>query len=205
MATKINRIVVVLAAGLLVSCASTKFTGTWKNEDYTAGPIRSIMVVGVAQNDVNRKIFESTVAQDFEANGVRAVQSANALDGQEITKESVIEAAKKQNLQMVLVTRLLGVEQENVYYPPTMYAVPDPYYYRWDTYYPRMYDYVDAPGYMQTYRYVNLETTIYDVADRQLVWSASSETFDPQNVNEVVQELADKLMKRLKKDSLLES
>jgi hypothetical protein len=193
----------ILMTLLMVSCASTKFTGTWVDENYSGGPIKSIMVVGVAENPRNRKIFEAAMAKQFEQNGVNAVPSEVALGGQEINKDNLIEAATKENVEAVLVTRVVGVDKEQVYYPPTVYTVPDPYYYRWDTYYPRMYDYVDSPGYMATYEYVNLETNVYDLTERKLIWSAASETFDPTNVNKVVEELAKKLVRRMQGDKIL--
>lgn len=203
--TLIVKSLYMLPVLLLASCASTKFTGTWVDPAYKGDPIKSIMIVGVAENQRNRNIFESTVSQEFEKIGVKAVPSAQVLGKEKVEKDTVIAGAEKSNVDWVLVTRLKSVDEEQVYYPPTTYAVPDPYYYRWDTYYPRMYDYVDSPGYMATYKNVHLETNIYRLGDKKLIWSAASETFDPQDVNKVVKELADKIIRRLKQDKLLKS
>ena len=65
--------------------------------------------------------------------------------------------------------------------------------------------FVDSPGYMATYKNVHLENNVYQLEDKKLVWSAASETFDPQDVNKAVKELAEKIIRRLKEDKLLKS
>jgi hypothetical protein len=199
----IKLLTVTIVAIILSACATTKFTGVWTNENYKGGPIKSIMVVGVAKNERNRNIFETAVAKAFSEQGVRAVTSVKTLDGKKPSKENVIEAAKANQIQAVLVTRLVGVTEEQVYNPPTAYAAPYPYYYRWNSYYPHMYDYVGSPGYYTTYQNVHLETNIYDVTGKQLIWSAASETFNPEDVNDVVNELAEKFVEQLKSDKLI--
>jgi hypothetical protein len=201
--TVIPAIVGAIVLFFLTACATTQFTGVWLDENYHGGPIKSIMIVGVAENQRNRNIFESAMVKAFTAQGVRAIPSLETLGDKVISKETVVTAAKESDVQAVLITRLVGVNEEQVYYPPEVYTVPDPYYYRWDTYYPHMYEFVENPGYVQTYKYVNLETNIFDRDERQLIWSAASETFNPQDANKVVDDLAKLLIKELKRSKLI--
>jgi hypothetical protein len=193
------------ALGLLslIGCASTTVTGVWSDENYKQTPIQSIMVIGVSENARNRNIFESEMAAELEKNGVKAIVSAKVLGDQEINKENVAAAAEKSQVQNVLVTRLVGIKEEQVYHPPTSYGVPDPYYRRWDSYYPHMYDYAYSPGYAATYKNVVLETSVFDVKERNLVWSAASETFEPQNINEEVKKLAEILVRKMRESKLV--
>ncbi len=187
----------------LFGCASTTVTGVWSDENYKQTPIQSIMVIGVAENVRNRNIFESDMAAEFEKRGVKAIPSAKVLGDQEITKENVVQAAEKSQVQTVLVTRLVGTKQEQVYHPPTSYGVPDPYYRRWDSYYPHMYDYAYTPGYMATYTNVVLETSVFAVKERSLIWSAASETFEPQNINEEIKKLSEILVRKMRESKLV--
>ncbi|WP_455211821.1 hypothetical protein [Kaarinaea lacus] len=188
---------------LLVGCASTTVTGVWSDENYKQTPIQSVMVIGVAENARNRNIFESAMAAEFEKHGVKATPSAKVLGDQEITKENVVQAAEKTQVQAVLVTRLVGTKEEQVYHPPTTYGVPDPYYRRWDSYYPHMYDYAYSPGYMATYTNVVLETSVFAVKEQSLIWSAASETFEPQNINEEVKKLSEILVRKMRESKLV--
>ena len=195
-----------LTAVLLLAaygCASTTVTGVWRDENYKQTPIQSVMVIGVADNARNRNIFESEMAAEFERRGVKAVPSAKVLGEQEINKENVVAAAEKSQVQTVLVTRLVGTKEEQVYHPPTSYGVPDPYYRRWDSYYPHMYDYAYSPGYMATYKNVVLETSVFDVKERSLIWSAASETFEPQNINEEIKKLSEILVRKMRESKLI--
>jgi len=192
--------ILTIVAIAVTACATTKFTGVWTDEQYKGGPIKSIMIVGVSENQRNRNIFETAVAKAFTEQGVRAVKSIDTLGDKKPTEENVINAASASEVQAVLTTRLVGITEEQVYHPPTAYAAPYPYYYHWNTYYPHMYDY---SGYVSTYTNVNLETNIYDTAEKKLIWSAASETFNPQDVNDVVEELANKLVKELKSSKLI--
>jgi hypothetical protein len=187
----------------LFGCASTTVTGVWRDESYKQTPIKSIMVIGVAENTRNRNIFESAMVAEFEKRGVRAIPSAKLLKDQEINKKNVVEAAINSQMQAVLVTRLVGTKKEQVYHPPTSYGVPDPYYRRWDSYYPHMYDYAYAPGYMATYTNVVLETSVFAVKEQSLIWSAASETFEPQNINEEVKKLAEILVRKMRESKLV--
>lgn len=187
----------------LVSCASTTVTGVWSDENYKQTPVQSIMVIGVAENVRNRNIFENAMVAEFEKQGVKAIASAKVLGEEEINKENVVAAAEQSQVQAVLVTRLVGNKQEQVYHPPSGYAVPDPYYRRWDTYHPHMYDYAYTPGYMATYTNVLLETSVFDVKGRALIWSAATETFEPQNINKEVAKLAQILVKKMRTTKLI--
>ena len=187
----------------LFGCASTTITGVWSDENYKQIPIQSVMVIGVAENVRNRNIFESAMVTEFEKKGVKAIPSAKVLGEQEINKENVVAAAEKSQVQTVLVTRLVGTKEEQVYHPPTSYGVPDPYYRRWDSYYPHMYDYAYTPGYMATYKNVVLETSVFDVKERHLIWSAASETFEPQNINEEIKKLSEVLVRKMRDSKLV--
>ena len=183
-------------------CASTTITSVWSDEHYKQTPIQSILVIGVAENMHNRNIFESAVVAELEKNGVKAMASAKVLGDQEIKKDNILSAAEQTKMQVVLVTRLVGTKEEKIYRPPTYYGVSHSYYNSWGSYYPHMYDY--SPGYMETYINVLLETSIFDVKEQQLIWSAASETFAPTDVNKEIKKLAQVLVSKMKKSKIIQ-
>jgi predicted small secreted protein len=210
-------IVVLSALLLLTACATTRLTGVWHDKNYQGGPIKSIMVVGVARTELRRNIFESALVNAFEAQGVRAVPSRKIMGEEAISNDTVMAAAKKADVQAVLITRVMGTKKQKYYYPPVTYAMPGPYYYG-NTFYPYQYNnfhypynytypypypYIQNPGYVQTYKSVDLETNIYGSENHQLIWSAASQSFDPENVNDVVNDLAKLFIKELKHNKLI--
>ena len=105
---------------------------------------------------------------------------------------------------MILVTHLIGVEDKEVYHPPTTQAVPvRGYHDSFNSYYPRVYAYVHEPGYYTKHKNVNLETNLYETQTDKLVWSVTSETLDPESVNKIIESLSKVVIKSLQKNNLL--
>ena len=191
----------VIIAISLSACASTKLTAVWKDDTYTE-TLQKIMVVVVLDNPVNRKIVESALVQELKQNGVEAIASNMALGSKELSEKNVTEAAKENQVDGLMAVRLTGVDEEQVYHPPT-YSVPYPYYHSWGTYYPHMHDHVGMPGYTATYRYYNVETNVYAARSEKLIWSAASETVDPTDINKNAQEFSQKIVRSLKGSQLI--
>ena len=106
---------------------------------------------------------------------------------------------------MILVTHLIGVENKEVYHPPKTHAVPSRgYHNRFNSYYPRVYEYVHEPGYYTQHKNVNLETNLYETRTEKLIWSVTSETLDPGSVNSIIESLSNEVIKNLRKNNLLE-
>ena len=53
-------------------------------------------------------------------------------------------------------------------------------------------------------KYVSLESNLYDINTEKLIWLASSETVDPEPVNEIVESLCKEVMKSLRKNGLIQ-
>jgi len=66
-----------------------------------------------------------------------------------------------------------------------------------------MYDFSYSPGYMATYTSVLLETSLFAAKDKNLVWSASSKTFEPEDVNKEIKAFAKLIVSKLKEGKLV--
>ena len=114
---------------------------------------------------------------------------------------------KKTAIDGVLVTRLVDVKEEKAYYPPVREYYHGYYYggphYRYYNHFGTFYDTVYAPGYTRTYTRVLLETNLYDATTQELVWSMSSDTFDPSSANKLAQSVSKKVVSNLRKDNLI--
>ena len=189
----------------LASCSGTKLTSVWKDTNYE-GTIDKIMVVAVTENTRNRLIFEREFVEEFKKTGVEAVASVDATTQEEESSNNVIlNKAREQGIAMILVTHLIGVEDKEVYHPPKTRTVSHGgYHNRFNSYYPRVYEYVHEPGYYTKHKSVNLETNLYETRAEKLVWSVTSETLDPESVNTIIDSLSKEVIKNLRKNKLLE-
>ena len=165
----------VLVAMLVTACAVTQLNAVWKDPSYQARP-HKIMVIGVAKNPVNRRIFEDEFVGQLNAHGTEAIASYTVLPDRQRDDNAVI-AAKLAELgaDTVLITRMVSKKKVQFYVPGTAYY-PPPYYGTWPDYYGYGYQAMYTPGYMAEEEFAVIETNLYEARNDKLVWSASSET-----------------------------
>ncbi len=197
----------ILTLILFGGCGDTSVTGVWKKSDFVGQPFQSILVVGLTKDESNKNIWEDIMADQLKQNDVNATTSMKCFPGDnDITKSEILNYVKDKGMDAVLVTRLVDTKQEKGYYPPTgsfyggYYGGPrHGYYNNFGTYYDTVY----TPGYTTTYTTVILETNLYDAASQELVWSMSSDTFDPTSTNRLAQSVSKKVVQSLQKDNLI--
>lgn len=193
----------LLLATVLSACTTTKTTAEWRDDTYTGGAFDNILVIGVAKENSVRRMFESNVVSALKARNVTAIPSFSIMANDEkISKESVKAAIAGKKVSAVLVTHLVGVDEQEVYYPPTYTPTMGPgfgYY----GYYSRVYDYVYEPGYYQKYKVVKIETNLYNVSSEKLVWSMQSQTIDPDIEEQLVKDNIGAVIEGLARQGLI--
>ena len=201
-AHKLYGCLALVLALLLSSCAATKLTTTWKDEGYTGGPLKKVLVVGLTEKFQTRRMFEDIVTEEFKKNGVVAVPSADVimLDS-ELNKENIKSAAVNLGADAVFVTHLVGADESTVYRP----AKDRHYYMNFSDGYPAMYQNVYEPGYYAKYEYVALQSDIYHAETEKLIWSVSSDILVKETVvGELVADLIKRITKDLRKNMLIQ-
>jgi hypothetical protein len=165
----------ILIPLMFAACASTQLTSVWRDPSYQARP-EKIMVVGVARNPINRRLFEDEFVRQLKSRGTDAIASYTVIpDKQQDDQEAIANKVKELGADTVLITRLVSKKIVQVYVPGTAYY-PPPYYGRWPDYYGYGYRYMYTPGYIAEDQYAIIETNLYDAKSDKLIWAASSET-----------------------------
>lgn len=164
-----------VVALLLMSCATTQIKSVWKDPDYFGRP-QKIMVVAVAKEPINRRIFEDEFVLQLKARGTDAIASYTVLsDKNQDDQESIAKMVVKLGADSLLISRLVSKRSVRVYYPATV--THRPYYYgKWPEYYMMGYDTLNSPGYSTKYEYALMETNLYDAGNDNLLWAATTET-----------------------------
>ena len=187
----------------LVACSSTKLTGIYKDRDYAGGYLKSVMIVGVSDNLKKRRLFEDTFAEQFKKTGIEAFSGVVVIpEGKKLNKETIKGAAENLGAETVLVTHLVGIEEKEIYVPPS-YDYMSSHHDHLGTYYYSVHQYTQTPGYYIDHKYVRLESNLYETKTEKLIWSASSETLDPKSVNALIESLCKKVMESLKDNNLI--
>jgi len=165
----------ILIAMLVTACASTRLTSVWKDPSYQTRPAK-IMVVGVAKNPLNRRLFEDEFVHQLKSRGTDAIASYTVVsDEQQGDQDAIAKKVAELGADAVLITRTVSKKIVQVYVPGTAYY-PPPYYGRWPDYYGYGYRYMYTPGYIAEDEYAVIETNLYEAKSDKLIWAASSET-----------------------------
>lgn len=194
----------------LSSCANTKFTKQWVNEDFNQQPYDDILVLVVADKMGNRQDAENYIVEKLGEAGIDAMQSFDILPKTEtIDKESVGKAIDGLQLDAVIVMYATGITEEEYYVPARRFGVYAGYgyghthYNSFYSYYPHAFTYVYLPGYDNTHYVVALETSLFDLNTGDMIWSGQSNTFAPESVDDVIHNITVLTIRELKKKDII--
>ena len=101
----------------MAACSSTDMTSSWTNSDFK-GPIGKVYVVGIAKDEMNRRIFEDAFSNQFFSEGVSSEASYRDITfSKEINKEALAINMAERGCDAVVLTRLIGQRKETVTTP----------------------------------------------------------------------------------------
>ena len=191
----------LLVAGWLGACASAPtLQEASRDPQFNGAPFRRVLVVGVARNQGNRKVFEDTFAQTLKARGTDALASYPlAPEEGAIPRERLRQAVGQSGADAVLVTRILRVQRTVLVTPGR--SAPD--YMRDDFtgWYARTWD--SPPPPVEKYDVLTIQSTLWDARQEKAVWSGTSESTAKKDVAALTGELASVLIARMKSDRVL--
>ena len=191
------------------ACSNTKLTQTWSDPDFSAS-YNDIMIVGISESEQLRRAYETYFADHIRDRGIQSLASYKLIDhkseleiGQDkYSFRTIVESAiKGSDIDAVLITHLVSIEDEEIYRPSLDYQPAyGPVYYT-TVYYGNMHGYhgyvttyVQQPGYFTHEQTYILETNLYDVKTEELVWTTRSETFAPESMDDAIKELTGQII-----------
>lgn len=184
----------------IISCAGTKLTHKQINEEFKGKPVSNILVIGIADNDKNRRAFENKFVAQLKKAGINAISSANVIPmptDLKLEKEDILSVVKKYQNDAVIITHVKSLEEKEV---RTRDARSRTSFY---SYYGFVYGYANNSNYSGTNTSVLLETNLYDVKTEQLIWSGQSKTLKPESVNELLNDVIKVVIDDLQKNNLV--
>lgn len=203
--------ILVIAAGL-IGCGSAKLVNVWKNPEFTRTPLTSVLVVAMKKNPANRRIWEDTFAAELEKYGTAATPSYKLYPDAPPDTPQVMTAVKENNFDGVIVTMNLPNTFKTRYEPGYIGDIPgfglgdddwdgwDDWYGAYGFYYGTFYN----PGYIETETIVRDRTDVWSTKGKgELVWSGTSEVFNPSSSQQVGDEIADKIVPDLSKQDII--
>ncbi len=210
-------IALIVSALLLTGCSTSQIVGSWSEPGLAAGGFQNVLVIGVANDDMVKRIYEDTMVARLKQKGIQASPSYRIVKrGEKVERDVIINHLKRNNMDGVMVTKLIGKRTETVVTPAQTtvrtgghrgdyYGGRRGGYDRWYPHYAASYDVAHTPSTVQSYEVLTIESTLYKIQgdQEQPTWSAQSETAPSGNINSDVSELVDKLFEDMADQGIL--
>ena len=202
------RLLALAASTLLLgACADTQLMSTWTSPQYNGAPMTKTAVIVLAKDDNTRRFAEDQMIKQL-PKGTTAVAGHTLFEKPEQAKVDEVRARLIQDgFDSVLVSRLVSVDKTQNYVPPqtyTSYAAAQPAYGSFNGYYGQNYHSVyTTPGYTVENTTVVVETLLYKLPEGTLVWTATTQSLNPQSRPELAQNITSVIGDVLKKRHLL--
>jgi len=188
----------IVALSLLAGCATVELADSWKDPAFAGPAARKVLVVGMAQSETNRRLFEDSFSQVLKASGVTAVPGYTLIPtGAAPGPDQVRDAVAKAGADAVIVTRVERAETR---------VEVTPAYYQTGPYRAGVYGGYGAsatPAMVTQYNVFRLETTLWQAKTEKVVWGGTSKVIDPQDVSKATAELAEVLIAKMRADGVL--
>jgi len=194
---------VVFALSAMMSGKSTKLITSWKNPNAKTGHFKKVLVIGMSANPGRRSDFEDALSASLARPGVEIIPGNTILlrpDASPLNLNYVREQIRAFQIDAVVVSRLVSIKDSVTYIPPDV-AFPYPFYNSFYGYYGAVSPIVYTPGYLVEEKTVRIETNVYAIIppDGELVWTGTSDTFNPKNAQKVISNVVKLVTQELNK------
>ena len=160
----------------------------------TPAATNKTLVVAMVKDETSRRVIEDHLTKRI-GNGAVSSYTIMPSGNEDALKQKVTEG----NFTHVLLMRLADIEKETSYVPGTTTG----YYGGYGRYYGYGYGMYSTPGYYTTDKNYFVETTVYSVSPDKLLWTATTKTVNPGKIEKTVNEIADIVSEKMKKDGFL--
>jgi hypothetical protein len=200
-----QRLFIALLLGLsicLSGCSTTnRLVSEWSNPGYSPPPFRKILVGSSGGESAVRRNLEDEFVAQLQAAGFEAVPSYRYIpDEQNVNDDALKKAAKQAGADATILARAVGVEPKveyrpGYYYPYTSFGFFGPHFGAswYGLYGPSVYQ----------YNVYSSESTLYDVAKGEVVWTGTVRSYDPDNVNAAIKNYVQIVLKALEDKQIL--
>ncbi len=195
----------LLLGAVALSCAGApRMIGSWTDPTYQTAPVQKVLVIGLGENEARVRAFETAMADQMKKRGIQTVLGSSIIPvGAPFDTTGGRKYCRDNGIELVTITRLLGLSRETEYVPGTTYVEPVPTYHHLYPFYYSAYAVVSTPGYVRQYPVATVETNVYSTKDERLVWSGQSEAVDPTSALEAAEGFAAIFVKKMDTSGIL--
>lgn len=194
-------VALVLMGWLFMGCSATNpVINEWRNPSYSSANFKRILVSGPGFAISIQRNLEDEFAAQLRAAGIDGIPSYSRGAEEQADEASIKREAQKLGADAALVVRPLQVERKTEYGPNYF---PAPWFGYYGPYFgASWYGWYGAPSVYRYNEYTS-ETTLYDIAKNEVVWSGTIRTTDSDNVQTAIKSYVTTVIRALDEKNLL--
>lgn len=187
----------------VAGCQSTSIRSAWYDTNFRGGPMRKIVVVGSVDNVADGRVFENIFAEKLRAAGVDGVAGHTVIaDDARAGDAEFASAVAKSGAQGLLLVRLLRVDTRT---QVSTTMVPGGMGWGWGGGWGSPWGRTMVPmQQVSQYDLATVESKLFDVQTKQLVWAATSTTLNPTSVARETPGFADVIIGQLAQRGIIQ-
>jgi len=197
---------VLCCFALLAGCASSELVDIWSDSSFQSPPLNKMLVVSVLRNSVYRRMWEDALSAGLTKHGVAVTPSYRLFPDAVPDTNQIMQIVQSNSFDGVLVTRRLPPETNTQYVEGYVTAEQNMRYDRRRERFVTYYREIDHAGYVDSQK-VDIRT--FDVwatrNEGQMIWSATSNTPEPNSIQEVRPEIVKLVMSELTQKRIIAS
>ena len=199
----IRTLLAFAALALLAGCQTTSIQSAWFDSSYRGGPFKKIVVIASDGTTSDSRVFEDIMVQSLQAAGVAAIPGYTTVPADARRAEAPFAAAvAATGADGVILVRLIRVDTKT---QVSTMMMPGPMVGPWGGFYGGGFyggGFYAVPEVTQ-YDVASVETNVYSVASRTLVWAATTQTVNPTTVEKEAPNFANIVITQLRARGLL--
>jgi hypothetical protein len=178
-----------------LGCSSTNLTNIWTTPQRPSVQPEKVLVMALAKRPTIRRSFEDAFVAQLKSQKLDATASYSLqLNDATATPDAIAAQVKEKGFQAVILVTLVGVDKqlrmvEGSMAYPTMWGY---YGYAYST-----------PGYITQDNIFMLELRCYETPSEKLIWSATSNVVNPDDVEVIAKGLATKMVQNMRRHELI--
>jgi hypothetical protein len=167
---------------LVSGCQSTSIRSAWFDTDFAGPPMKKIVVVGSVDTAAGNRILEDALVERLRAAGIDAIAGRTIrLDDPSLPEATFASTVVGTGAQGILLVTLLGVDTRTQVTTTMVSGGQSWGRGPWGGPSNRPMPMVPVQQVRQ-YDLATVETKLYDVRTKQLVWAATTTTFNPGSI-----------------------
>jgi|GEM_PF-469018 len=204
-----NNLLLLLCSFLfLTSCGSVSLVKSWSKQNYNfkQDPAEKILLVALTKDETARRSVEDDLKSKL-TTLVPNVQSSYNFVKAGDSVDKLTNFIKDNGFTQVITIRLANVDKSieytpGAYYPATYYSSLPVYYRDYGLYLNNTWGAAYAPGSFQEYTEYTLETNVYSIKEKGLVYSALTSSFKGTGFDKTVYATLDTIKKDMEKNGI---